>query len=90
MTKGNPLEMKHTLKTEWLLGTVYGVITLAAAGLGRGFGKIEHSSLREKLIVWAAALVLLIAGSNAIVHFREQSEEPSRDSPRSAREQAFA
>ncbi len=68
MTKGNPLEMKHTLKTEWILGIVGGVVTFAALGLGRAFGKISHSSINEKLIVWAAALVLVIAGAFAIVH----------------------
>jgi Mechanosensitive ion channel len=68
MTKGNPLEMKHTLKTEWILGIVGAVVTFAAVGLGRAFGKISHSSINEKLIVWAAALVLVVAGSYAIVH----------------------
>jgi hypothetical protein len=68
MTKGNPLEMKHTLKTEWILGIVGAVIAMAALGLGRAFGKISRSSLDEKLIVWAAALGLVIAGSFAIMH----------------------
>ncbi len=68
MTKGNPFEVKHTLKTEWILGIVGGIITFAALGLGRAFGKISHSSFNEKLIVWAAALVLVIAGAFAIVH----------------------
>ena len=68
MAKGNPFEMKHTLKTEWILGIVGGVVTMAAIGLGRAFGKISHSSINEKLIVWAAALVLVVAGSFAIVH----------------------
>jgi small-conductance mechanosensitive channel len=68
MTKGNPLEMKHTLKTEWILGIVGGVVALAALGLGRAFGKISRSSLDEKLIVWAAALVLVVAGAFAIMH----------------------
>ncbi|HEY1761053.1 MAG TPA: mechanosensitive ion channel domain-containing protein [Acidimicrobiales bacterium] len=68
MAKGNPFEMKHTLKTEWILGIVGGVLALAALGLGRGFGKISHSSINEKLIVWAAAAVLVVAGVFAIVH----------------------
>jgi len=68
VTRGNPLEMKHTLKTEWTLGVVGGVIAVTALGLGRAFGKIEHSSLNQKLISWAAAVVLLIAGAFAIVH----------------------
>jgi Mechanosensitive ion channel len=68
MAKGNPLEMKHTLKTEWILGIVGGVLTMAALGLGRAFGKISRSSINEKLIVWAAALALVVAGCFAIVH----------------------
>ena len=68
MTKGNPLEMKHTLKTEWILGIGSGVVALAALGLGRAFGKISRSSIEEKLIVWAAALVLVVAGAFAIIH----------------------
>jgi small-conductance mechanosensitive channel len=68
MAKGNPLEMKHTLKTEWILGIGGGVIAMAALGLGRAFGKISRSSIEEKLIVWAAALVLVVAGAFAIIH----------------------
>jgi small-conductance mechanosensitive channel len=68
MTKGNPLEMKHTLKTEWILGIGGGVVALAALGLGRAFGKISRSSIEEKIIVWAAALVLVVAGAFAIIH----------------------
>jgi hypothetical protein len=68
MAKANPFEMKHTLKTEWILGIIGGVVTMAALGLGRAFGKISHSSINEKLIVWAAALALVIAGCFAIVH----------------------
>ncbi|HWD96113.1 MAG TPA: mechanosensitive ion channel domain-containing protein [Acidimicrobiales bacterium] len=68
MAKGNPFEMKHTLKTEWILGVIGGAVTLAALGLGRAFGKISRSSINEKLIVWAAAVVLVVAGAFAIVH----------------------
>jgi hypothetical protein len=68
MAKAHPFEMKHTLKTEWILGIIGGVMTMAALGLGRAFGKISHSSINEKLIVWAGALVLLVAGCFAIVH----------------------
>jgi small-conductance mechanosensitive channel len=68
MTKGNPLEMKHTLKTEWILGIVSSVVALSALALGRGFGKISRSSIEEKVIVWVAALVLVVAGAYAIMH----------------------
>ncbi|MGC2174310.1 MAG: mechanosensitive ion channel family protein [Acidimicrobiales bacterium] len=68
MAKGNPLEMKHTLKTEWILGIGGGVVTMAALGLGRAFGKVSRSSIHEKLIVWAAAVVLVVAGAFAIIH----------------------
>jgi small-conductance mechanosensitive channel len=59
---------KHTLKTEWLLGSTAGVLALAALGLGRAFGKIQHSSLHQKLYAWAAAVALIITGAYAIVH----------------------
>src|ERR1700677_3227665 len=68
MAKGNPFEMKHTLKTEWILGIIGGVIAMAALGLGRAFGKISHSSINEKLIVWARAIGLVGAGAFAIIH----------------------
>lgn len=68
MAKGNPLEMKHTLKSEWIMGIVASVIALSALGLGRAFGKISRSSIEEKLIVWSAALVLVVAGALAIIH----------------------
>ncbi len=68
MTKANPLEPKHTLKTEWILGISGAVIAFVALGLGRAFGKITQSSVQEKLIVWAAALALVVAGAYAIAH----------------------
>jgi small-conductance mechanosensitive channel len=68
VSKGIPATAKHTLKTEWILGSTAGVIALAALGLGRAFGKIERSSLHQKLYGWAAAIVLVIAGAYAIVH----------------------
>ena len=68
MSKGIPAGAKHTLKTEWLLGSTAGVIALTSLGLGRAFGKIQHSSLHQKLYAWAAAVVLIIAGVYAIVH----------------------
>jgi small-conductance mechanosensitive channel len=68
MARGNPLEMRHTLKTEWVFGVVGGAFAAAALGLGRAFGKIQHSSLHQKLIGWAAAIALIITGAFAIVH----------------------
>jgi small-conductance mechanosensitive channel len=68
MSKGISAPAKHTLKTEWLLGSISGVIALAALGLGRAFGKIQHSSLHQKLYAWAAAVVLIVAGGYAVVH----------------------
>ncbi len=68
MTRSISGVAKRSLKTEWVLGSVAAVIALSALGLGRAFGKIEHSSLHQKLYGWAAALVLVIAGGYAIVH----------------------
>jgi small-conductance mechanosensitive channel len=68
MAKGNPLHMKHTLKRQWLLGIIAGVITLAAVGLGKAYGSVTNSSTSEKLISWSAAIVVLIAGAYAIQH----------------------
>lgn len=68
MSKGVPSGAKHTLKTEWLLGSIAGAVALAALGLGRAFGKIQRSSLDQKLDAWAAAVVLIIAGVYSIVH----------------------
>lgn len=68
MTRSLTATAKHSLKTEWVLGSAAAVIAMTALGLGRAFGKIEHSSLHQKLYGWAAALVLVIAGGYAIVH----------------------
>jgi small-conductance mechanosensitive channel len=68
MARGNPLEMRHSLKTEWIFGVTGGILAATALGLGRAFGKIERSSLHQKLIGWAAALALIITGAFAIVH----------------------
>lgn len=60
--------MKHSLKRQWLLGIVASVITVAAVGVGKGFGHVSHSSIHAKVIVWSAAFVVLIAGGFAIKH----------------------
>lgn len=59
---------KLSLKREWVKGIVAGVVALTALGLGKAFGKITNSSTNSKLLGWAAALVLLIAGTYAIRH----------------------
>jgi small-conductance mechanosensitive channel len=68
MTSGIHSAAKHTLKTEWFMGTTAAAIALAAMGLGLAFGKVERSSLHQKLYGWAAAVVLVIAGAYAIIH----------------------
>jgi len=68
MTSGIHSAAKHTLKTEWFMGTTAAAIALAALGLGLAYGKVERSSLHQKLYGWAAAIVLVIAGAYAIVH----------------------
>jgi small-conductance mechanosensitive channel len=68
MTSGIHSAAKHTLKTEWFMGASAGVIALASLGLGLAYGKVERSSLHQKLYGWAAAVVLVIAGAYAIIH----------------------
>lgn len=60
--------MKHTLKRQWFMGIVAGVITLAAVGLGKAYGSITNSSTHAKIIAWSAAIAVLIAGAYAIQH----------------------
>jgi small-conductance mechanosensitive channel len=68
MTSGIHSAAKHTLKTEWFMGTTAAAIALAAMGLGLAYGKVERSSLHQKLYGWAAAVVLVITGAYAIIH----------------------
>jgi small-conductance mechanosensitive channel len=68
VTSGIHSAAKHTLKTEWFMGTTAAAIALAAMGLGLAYGKVERSSLHQKLYGWAAAVVLVIAGAYAIIH----------------------
>jgi small-conductance mechanosensitive channel len=68
MSSGIHSAAKHTLKTEWFMGAIAAGIALAALGLGLAYGKVEESSLHQKLCGWAAAVVLVIAGAYAIIH----------------------
>jgi small-conductance mechanosensitive channel len=68
VTSGIHSAAKHTLKTEWFMGTTAAAIALAAMGLGLAYGRVERSSLHQKLYGWAAAVVLVIAGAYAIIH----------------------
>ncbi|HQT99117.1 MAG TPA: mechanosensitive ion channel family protein [Acidimicrobiales bacterium] len=53
-------------RRDWLIGTLAGVVTLAATGVGRTLGHVSNSSPQQKLIAWGCALVLLVSGSVAI------------------------
>jgi len=68
MSSGIHSAAKHTVKTEWFMGAVAAAIALAAMGLGLAYGKVERSSLHQKLYGWAAAVVLVLAGAYAIIH----------------------
>ena len=60
--------MKHSLKRQWMLGVVSSLIALGAVGVGKGFGKVTHSSIHAKVIAWSAAVVVVVAGGFAIKH----------------------
>ena len=68
MARGNPLEMKHALKTEWFIGGVATAVAIAALSVGKALGKITHASFHEKVIGWSCAAALLIAGFLAVRH----------------------
>jgi small-conductance mechanosensitive channel len=68
MSSGIHSAAKHTLKTEWFMGATAAIIAMGALGLGLAYGKVERSSLHQKLYGWAAAVVLVIAGAYAIIH----------------------
>jgi small-conductance mechanosensitive channel len=60
--------MKHSLKRQWMLGIISSLIAFAAVGVGKGFGKVTHSSIHAKVIAWCAAVVVVVAGGFAIKH----------------------
>jgi small-conductance mechanosensitive channel len=68
MSSGIHSAAKHTMKTEWFMGASAAAVALAALGLGLAYGKVERSSLHQKLYGWAAAVVLVVAGAYAIIH----------------------
>ncbi len=68
MAKGDPLAPKHSLKQEWIVGILSACVAFAAVGLGRAYGKVTQSSTHAKVIVWGAAVVLLLAGAYAVRH----------------------
>jgi small-conductance mechanosensitive channel len=68
MAKGNPLEMKHSLKYQWFVGIVAGVVTVAAVGVGTALGKINNSSTHAKVFAWCAAAVVVFVGGIAVQH----------------------
>src|ERR1039458_5841880 len=41
--KRNPLQMKHSLKRQWLIGIVAALSPMAAVSIAKGFGKVTHS-----------------------------------------------
>ncbi len=60
--------MKRSMKSEWFMGIVAGVIAIAAVVVGTAYGKISHSPTNKQLIAWGAALVVVVAGTFALRH----------------------
>lgn len=68
MTRGKPFEIRHSFKTEWVLGASAGVVAVAALSVGKALGKITHSSAHQRVIGWSCAAVLLVSGFLAVRH----------------------
>lgn len=49
----------------WVVGTVAGLIALAALVAGSGWGKVSATALDPRLIAWISAAVLLVFGAVA-------------------------
>lgn len=50
------------------MGTVAGVVTIAAVVIGTSFGKIGHAAAQKEVVAWGAAIVVVVAGSLAVRH----------------------
>ena len=54
--------ISHNRWHNWVIGTIAGVIALAALVVGSEFGQVHTSHLHPKLVAWVSAAVLLVAG----------------------------
>jgi small-conductance mechanosensitive channel len=52
----------------WITGISAGVLTLAAIVGGYDFGRFRHAANYSTVVGWAAALVILVAGTIAVRH----------------------
>jgi small-conductance mechanosensitive channel len=68
MAKADSLAPKRSLKREWIVGILAACVAFVAVGLGRAYGKVTQSSTHAKVIVWSAAVLLLLAGAYAVRH----------------------
>ncbi len=54
--------ISHNRWHNWVIGTIAGVIALAALVVGSEFGQVHGAHLHARLVAWVSAFVLLVAG----------------------------
>lgn len=69
MSRHDPMQLRHSIRHEFLLGFVSLLITIGIVVVGRTYGKLaHHASTDQRLIAWACAIALLIVGAYAVRH----------------------
>lgn len=68
VTRRDPLNLKHSLRHEFLLGLAALAVAVAAVVVGTAFGKVTHAPTHKQVVAWVCAAALLIAGSYAVRH----------------------
>ncbi|MHB2028701.1 MAG: mechanosensitive ion channel family protein [Acidimicrobiales bacterium] len=68
MTRRDPLQLRHSIRYEWLVGSISGLVAIAALVVGTELGKISRAPTHKQVIAWVAGVVLLVAGAVAVRH----------------------
>lgn len=68
VSRRDPLNLRHSVVHEWVLGVAALVVTIVAIAVGASVGKIGHAPVHRQVIAWTGAFVVVVVGSYAVRH----------------------
>ncbi|HQU26516.1 MAG TPA: mechanosensitive ion channel family protein [Acidimicrobiales bacterium] len=68
MSRRDPLNLRHSVAHEWVVGFAALAVTIAAVTVGASLGRVAHAALHQRVIAWVSAIVVVLVGSYAVRH----------------------
>ncbi len=68
VSRRDPLNLRHSVAHEWVVGLAALAVTIAAIAVGASLGKIGHAPVHRQVIAWTGGIVVVVVGSYAVRH----------------------